>query len=159
MTDAMGEQMTVADVERFLETAFPQLEGAKEAGRDSQEDDRRHYTVVSVGPATATMRLDPGIRHLRPGGTVSGPSLFTLADVGCWVAILAQIGPQEMVVTTNLTINFLRLPKQKPVDCDCRILKLGRRLAVVEALMHQGNPAEPVAHATGTYSIPPANGR
>lgn len=159
MTDATGNVMSLEDIERFLDRAFPQLEGTESVESGTKRADRRHYTVVSVGPAMATMRLHPGTRHLRPGGTVSGPSLFTLADVGCWVAILAQIGPQEMVVTTNLTINFLRLPKQEPVDCDCRILKLGRRLAVVEALMHQGDQARPVAHATGTYSIPPTDVR
>ncbi|MBB4954283.1 uncharacterized protein (TIGR00369 family) [Agrobacterium vitis] len=136
--------MNLQALSTFLDIHFPQLHA-----------DGKHFSVVNVGPATATMRLEPDTRHLRPGGTISGPALFTLADVACWVTILAQIGPFPMVVTTNLNINFLRLPKNEPVECDCRILKLGSRLAVVDALIHQGNEAEPVAQATATYSIPP----
>ncbi|THF52350.1 PaaI family thioesterase [Allorhizobium terrae] len=136
--------MTIETISAFLDTHFPQLQtGGK------------HFKVTKIGAGTATLQLDPDTHHLRPGGTVSGPSLFTLADVGCWIAILAQVGPIPMVVTTNLNINFLRLPKQAPLDCDCRILKLGKRLAVVDALIHQGCSAEPVAQATATYSIPP----
>lgn len=136
--------MTMDAISAFLDTHFPQL-----------QNDGQHYRVTKIGTGTATMQLDPGTRHLRPGGTVSGPALFTLADVGCWIAIMAQVGPIPMVVTTNLNINFLRLPTQAPLDCDCRILKLGKRLAVVDALIHQGSSEEPVAQATATYSIPP----
>jgi uncharacterized protein (TIGR00369 family) len=136
--------MTVQTVSDFLDVHFPQL-----------QTDGKHFRVTKIGAGTATLQLDPGTRHLRPGGTVSGPALFTLADVGCWIAIMAQVGPTPMVVTTNLNMNFLRLPKQAPLDCDCRILKLGKRLAVVDALIHQGDSGEPVAQATATYSIPP----
>lgn len=142
----MGDQpaMNLEAIADFLETHFPQLDA-----------EGKHFTVTTIGIGTATMRLDPQTRHLRPGGTVSGPTLFTLADVGCWVTILAQIGPLPMVVTTNLNINFLRLPKPEPLFCDCRILKLGKRLAVVDALIHAGKTHSPVAQATATYSIPP----
>jgi Uncharacterized protein, possibly involved in aromatic compounds catabolism len=136
--------MTPQDIDRFLITEFPQL-----------HTDGRHFTTLSVGPGTATMRLDPDTRHLRPGGTISGPAMFTLADVACWITILAQIGPVAMVVTTNLNINFLSMPAPKPLDCSCRVLKLGKRLAVVDAILHQGDESRPVAQATGTYSIPP----
>lgn len=136
--------MNLDAIHEFLKIHFPQL-----------DTDGEHYSVTKIGPGTACMRLDPKVRHLRPGGTVSGPTLFTLADVGCWITILAQIGPLPMVVTTNLNINFLRLPKPEPLYCDCRILKLGKRLAVVDALIHAGKPDAPVAQATGTYSIPP----
>lgn len=144
MPDNRTPAMTDEDIHRFLETEFPQL-----------HTDGRQFTVSKIGPGHATMRLEPDERHLRPGGTISGPAMFTLADVACWVTILAQIGPVSMVVTTNLAINFLRLPKQSAIDCDCRILKLGKRLAVVEALLHQGDPARAVAQVTATYSIPP----
>lgn len=136
--------MDMDAIHEFLKVHFPQFDA-----------DRQHFSVTQIGSGTACMRLDPGERHLRPGGTVSGPTLFTLADVGCWVTILAQVGPLPMVVTTNLSINFLRLPKPEPLYCDCRILKLGKRLAVVDALIHGGKPHAPVAQATGTYSIPP----
>jgi uncharacterized protein (TIGR00369 family) len=136
--------MKLNDISDFLAVHFPQLDA-----------DGKHFTVTALGSGTASMRLDPDTRHLRPGGTVSGPTLFTLADVACWITILAQIGPAPMVVTTNLNINFLRLPKPEPLHCDCRILKLGKRLAVVDALIHGGKTDEPVAQATATYSIPP----
>jgi uncharacterized protein (TIGR00369 family) len=92
---------------------------------------------------------------LRPGGTVSGPAMFKLADFGIYVAILAMIGPVALTVTTNLTINFLRRPLQKDLVAEVRILKLGRRLAVAEVALYSEGQDAMVAHATGTYSIPP----
>ena len=137
--------MDVAAVEAFLEAEFPQLHHGG-----------RTVTVEAVGPLTARLRLHSNERHLRPGGTVSGPSLFMLADVGLYVAILAQIGPVALAVTTNLNINFLRKPPQGDVIAEVRLLKLGKRLAVGEATLFADGDAEPVAHAVGTYSIPPA---
>jgi len=78
-----------------------------------------------------------------------------LADVTAYAAVLAHIGPVALAVTTNLNINFLRLPKPRPTTCTCRILKLGKRLAVIEASIFQENADELIAHATATYSIPP----
>ena len=80
--------------------------------------------------------------------------MFTLADVGIWVAILAHIGPVALAVTTNLNINFLRKPPHGDVIVECRLLKLGKRLAVGEATLFAEGADEPVAHAVGTYSIP-----
>ena len=104
---------------------------------------------------TARLRLVASEKHLRPGGTVSGPSMFALADVCLYIAILAQIGPVALAVTTNLNINFLRRPSPGDLVADCRLLKLGNRLAVGEVFLHSQGEDEPVAHATGTYSIPP----
>ena len=129
---------------RFLEADFPQL-----------HTDGKVFDVVSVGPGTITMRLEPNERHLRPGGTISGPTLFALADVGAWCAVLAHIGPVALAVTTNLNINFLRKPEPGPLSCTCRILKLGKRLAVVAASIFDEDGEDLVAHATATYSIPP----
>ena len=129
---------------RFLEADFPQL-----------HTDGKVFDVVSVGPGTITMRLEPNERHLRPGGTISGPTLFALADVGAWCAVLAHIGPVALAVTTNLNINFLRKPAPGPLSCTCRILKLGKRLAVVDAAIFDDDGEDLVAHATATYSIPP----
>ncbi len=140
----MQPVMTVEEISAFLETDFPQI-----------HTDGRVFTVTAIAPGSATMRLDPTDRHLRPGGTVSGPSMFALADVAAYVAILAHIGPVALAVTTSLNINFLRLPKPEPIVCDCRILKLGKRLAVVNALLHQSDPETLIAQATATYSIPP----
>ena len=136
--------MTPEALNRFLEADFPQL-----------HTDGKVFEVMTVGPGTITMRLMPNARHLRPGGTISGPTLFALADVGAWCAVLAHIGPVALAVTTNLNINFLRKPEPGPLSCTCRILKLGKRLAVVEASIFGADNADLVAHATATYSIPP----
>ena len=140
----MNPVMTVEDLNRFLDTDFPEV-----------HTDGRVFEVVSVGPGTAVMRFDPLTRHLRPGATVSGPALFALADVTAYVTLVAHIGPVALAVTTNLNINFLRKPKPGPLSCTCRILKLGKRLAVIDALLLQDGSGEPIAQATATYSIPP----
>ncbi len=129
---------------RFLETDFPQI-----------HTDGKVFDVTDVGPGTVVMRLAPNERHLRPGGTVSGPTLFALADVAAYCVVLAHIGPVALAVTTNLNINFLRKPEPGPLTCTCRLLKLGKRLAVIEASIFGEDGENLVAHATATYSIPP----
>jgi uncharacterized protein (TIGR00369 family) len=95
-------------------------------------------------------------RHLRPGGTVSGPSMFALADVSVYLAILAMIGPKALAVTTNSSIDFMRKPVARTdLLCDCRVLKLGRVLAVGDCLIYSDGTEKPVARASMTYSIPP----
>ena len=136
--------MNVADIEAFLDREFPQI-----------HLDGRVFSIDAVGPMTATMRLRAGERHLRPGGTVSGPAMMALCDLVLYVAILAQIGPVGLAVTTNLSFNFLRKPEAGDLVAECRLLKLGKRLAVGEASLYAGTSREPVCHATGTYSIPP----
>ncbi len=145
--------MSASELDAFLHSDFPQL-GGPHGG----------YAVTAVAPGTATMTLLTGDLHLRPGGTVSGPTLFALADVAAYVAILAHIGPVALAVTTNLSINFLRKPKSGTLAGRAQILKLGKRLAVVEisiapaaALRDDGTLPDDdiVAHAVATYSIPP----
>ncbi|MBD9371831.1 PaaI family thioesterase [Rhizobium sp. ARZ01] len=136
--------MTIAELNRFLETDFPEI-----------HTDGKLFEVTAVGPGTVTMRLAPSEKHLRPGGTVSGPTMFALADVTAYCAVLAHIGPVALAVTTNLNINFLRKPEPGALSCTCRLLKLGKRLAVIEASISAGSEGELVAHATATYSIPP----
>ena len=92
---------------------------------------------------------------VRPGGTVTGPALFGLADVALYGAVLSFVGRVELAVTTSMTINFLRKPGPKPVIAEARILKAGKRLAYGDILLFSEGEDEPVAHATGTYSIPP----
>lgn len=136
--------MTVAEIEMLLDEVFPQLHHGG-----------RTVMVEQVGSMTAKLRLIAHERHLRPGGTVSGPAMFTLADVGIWVAILAHMGPESLAaVTTNLNINFLRKPPHGDVIVECRLLKLGKRLAVGEATLFAEGAVEPVSHAVGTYAIP-----
>lgn len=140
----MAAMMDVSALTAFLEREFPQVNA-----------DGIAYTVTDAGEGYATMRLDPTVKHLRPGGTVSGPTLFALADITAYVAILAQIGPVALAVTTNLNINFLRKPEIGPVDAKATLLKLGKRLAVVDIALTSAGSGKLVAHATATYSIPP----
>lgn len=129
---------------RFLEEDFPQL-----------HTDGKVFEVTNVAAGTIVIRLLPNERHLRPGGTISGPTLFALADVGAYCVVLAHIGAVALAVTTSLNINFLRKPRPGPLSCTCKILKLGKRLAVVEASIFDEDGDDLVAHATATYSIPP----
>lgn len=124
------------------------------------------YRVEALAPMSARLRLVYGERHLRPGGTISGPSMFTLADLAIYAAILGELGVGEdparadasagaLSVTTNLSINFLRKPEPRDLIGEARLMKLGRRLAVGEVWMRSEGEGEPVAHAVATYSIPP----
>lgn len=133
---------TQAELAAFLQAEFPQT-------RCTIEDLDEDGSVVVAHPV--------GHAELRPGGTVSGPVMMTLADVALYVAILAQIGIVPLAVTTNLSINFLRKPRaDRRLVARCRLLKLGRTLAVGEVYVFSEGEDEPVAHATGTYAIPRA---
>lgn len=113
------------------------------------------FEVIEAGAETV-IRLRVDDSHLRPGGTVSGPTMFALADVGIYLAILSRIGPVALSVTTNATIDFLRKPLAG-IDllARVRVLKLGRSLAVGDCLIFSEGEAEPVARASMTYSVPP----
>jgi uncharacterized protein (TIGR00369 family) len=139
--------MTAGEVNDLLARVFPQLNGQ-----------HRFYEAVDVFPGGCTVRLNAGESHLRPGGTVSGPALFALADVGGYVCVLSHAGPNALSVTTNLNINFVRKVEAGPIDGHCRILKLGKNLMVFDIDMVAGPDRQTVAHATGTYSIPPKRG-
>ena len=135
--------MTRAEVEAFLERDFPQIHHGG-----------RSYHVEAVGPLSARLRLAYHERHIRPGGTLSGPAMMALADLALYVAILANIGPVGLAVTTNLAFNFLRKPGPRDLIAECRLMKLGKRLAIGEVTMRSDGDDEIVCHATGTYSIP-----
>ena len=114
------------------------------------------FSVDHVDEAGLTLRLKVAERHLRPGGTVSGPALFGLADVAMYLAILSRIGPVALAVTTNCSIDFMRKPAAgTDVLAHARILKLGRSLAVGDVLLFSEGGRDPVARASLTYSIPP----
>jgi len=114
-------------------------------------------SVEEIGAGSARLRLQASQGALRPGGTVSGPAMMTLADFAMYVAVLGAIGRVEMALTTNLSINFLRPPPPGDLFGHCRLLKLGKRLAYGEVLITRSASSddEPLAHATLTYSIPP----
>lgn len=139
----MAPTMTAAELAAFLDEVFPQVRG--------------DFIVEAVGPMTARLRMPVAERHLRPGGTVSGPAMFALADCAYYAATLAMIGPRALTVTTSLTINFLAKPPAADLWCEARILRLGKLLSVGDATVWSDGRAEgPVAHAAVTYAIPPA---
>ncbi len=124
------------------------------------------YLVEETGPMFARMRLFCSERRLRPGGTISGPAMFELADLALYAAILAELGVGDdraaanasrgaLAVTTNININFLRKPEPGDLVAEARLMKVGKRLIVGEAWLYPDGTREPVAHATGAYSVPP----
>jgi uncharacterized protein (TIGR00369 family) len=136
-------KMTVAELERFLHVEFPQAF----SGGD--------ISIESADGASCLLRQRYSDQMLRPGGTISGPTLMALADCAMYVVLLSAIGPVGLAVTTNLSINFLR--KGQPgqdVLAAARLLKLGNRLAVGEVNLLSGTSPDPIAHAISTYSIP-----
>ncbi|BAM89368.1 thioesterase family protein [Bradyrhizobium oligotrophicum S58] len=142
----MTAKMTPADIEAFLHAEFPQ---AFRTGGD--------ISIESADGRSCRMRQRFNERMLRPGGTVSGPTLMALADFAMYVVLLSAIGPVGLAVTTNLNINFLRKGAAgADVLAEARILKLGKRLAVGEVTLLSGESPDPIAHVTATYSIPNA---
>ena len=137
-------KMSVAELEAFLRREFPQAFGPGSAIMIERADGR-----------TCLVRERFGERMLRPGGTVSGPTLMALADCAMYVVLLSAIGPVGLAVTTNLNINFLRkgAPGQD-VLAEAKLLKLGKRLAVGEVTLLSADSPDPIAHVTATYSIP-----
>lgn len=113
--------------------------------------------VERVGERGATVRKPISVADLRPGGTVSGPTMMAVADVALYVALLGEIGLVPLAVTTNLNTHFLRKPAaDRDILGVCHLLKVGRTLAIGEVFLYSEGQDEPIAHATGTYAIPPA---
>jgi acyl-coenzyme A thioesterase PaaI-like protein len=110
--------------------------------------------VEDIAPMSATVRLIHHPKHLRPGGTISGPTMFGVCDAALFVAILGEIGPVAHAVTTSASINFLRKPAPADLIARTRLIKLGKRLAVGEVALYSEGESEMVAHATATYSLP-----
>ncbi|WP_099823390.1 PaaI family thioesterase [Oceaniglobus indicus] len=139
----MTLQMDTAALNAFLDREFAQVS--------------RDFRVVSATAAQLKLRMTVSDQHLRPGGTVSGPTMFALADVAVYLAILSHIGPRALSVTTSCSIDFMRKPAAAtPLIAEARILKLGRVLAVGDVLVFSEGHDAPVARASLTYSIPPA---
>jgi len=137
----MSLKLLAPDLAGFLAIAFPQV-----------VDD---FKIETVTTEQITVRLMVQERHLRPGKTISGPSMFLLADVSIYLAILSRIGPQELAVTTNASIDFMRKPDaNQDLIAKCRLLKLGRVLAVGEVLIYSEDNTKPVARASMTYALP-----
>ena len=135
--------MTVDQLERYLAAEFPQALYPASG-----------LTIEAVWHGGGRVRQVYQPQFVRPGGTISGPTMMALADFAMYVGILASIGPVPLAVTTNLNINFLRKPETRDLLAECRLLKLGKRLAVGEVTLTSDGMPEPVAHVTSTYSIP-----
>jgi uncharacterized protein (TIGR00369 family) len=137
----MQPVMMGPELEAFMAEVFPQM-----AGR---------FAVRAVRPHGITVAMAMGEQDLRPGGTVSGPAMFALADCAFYLATLAMIGPKALTVTTSLSIDFMRKPAPGPMLAEARILKLGRSLSVGDVMLYSEGQEAPVAHANVTYAIPP----
>ncbi|MEM0923191.1 MAG: PaaI family thioesterase [Pseudomonadota bacterium] len=133
--------LTIPELTTFLTEVFPQTAGS--------------YEITELAPMQATMRYYVNADHLRPGGTVSGPTMFTVADLAFYAAVLAMIGREPLTVTINLNINFMRKPAPGDLIGTARILKLGRLLATGDVTLTSMGDPRPVAHAQATYAIPP----
>lgn len=140
----MTLKMTLEELEAFVADAFEQVQG--------------DFTVLALTQDSIEVRLNVSHKHLRPGGTVSGPAMFSLADVTAYYMTLARIGAEALTVTTNCSIDFMRKPVAG-VDliAKARLLKLGRQLSVTDVLLYSEGSDMPVARATLTYSIPPVS--
>ena len=139
--------LSVAELEEFLRAEFPQVFNA-ESG----------VAIEDAWHGGARVRQAWRADFLRPGGTISGPTMMALADFAVYVAVLAAVGWAPLAVTTNLTINFLKKPAPRDLVADVRLIKLGKRLAVGEVDIRSEGEVELVAHVTSTYSIPPRSG-
>lgn len=138
----MTERLTVEELNRFFAEEFPQTP----------------VRALELGPMRALVRHEVGEAQLRPGRTVSGPVMMTTADVGLYAAILGEIGLAALTVTTSFTMNFMRKPVEgRALIGECTLLKLGKTLAVGEVSIYSEGSTEVVAHAVGTYAIPPAH--
>ena len=143
MSEVVPAKFTIKELERRLRAEFPEMFHA-----------RSGYVLEQLWHGGCRVRKHFHPRSLRPGGTLSGPTMMALADFGIYVAILATIGWVPAAVTTNLNINFLKMPAARDLVGEARLLKVGRRLAVAEIGMRSDGEEELVAHATGTYAIP-----
>jgi uncharacterized protein (TIGR00369 family) len=135
--------LSLGEMENFLRTEFPQAFNGTSG-----------LSVEEIWYGGARLRQACREAFIRPGGTISGPTMMTLADVTMYIAVLAAIGPVPLAVTTSLTINFLRRPAAADLVAEAELMKLGKRLAVGQVEIRSGSEAEIVAHATSTYSIP-----
>lgn len=136
-------KMNASEVNEFVRRVFPQ---SLDFGWEARE----------IGPGTAKVLMRITDQDLRPGGTISGPSMFALADLTAYILVLSHIGEVALAVTTNLNINFLAKPEPGDLMARGRLLKLGKRLAVCDVEINSAVDGRIVSHATATYSIPPS---
>ena len=132
--------MTKKELEIFMEKEFPQV--------------AKNFRILSLDSNSISMHMNISNEHLRPGDTISGPTMFLLADISFYLVTLSIIGPKSLTVTTNCSMNFLRKPDKNNLTSNARILKIGKTLSVGDVLIYSLDKTQPVAHASLTYSIP-----
>ena len=138
----MESKFTADEMTQFLAEVFPQMQN--------------EFVVEHLDGENVTMRMPVFDRHLRPGGTVSGPTMFALADVAAYVATMAPIGREALAVTTGCSLDFMRKPvADVPLVAHAKLLKLGKQLSVSDVMIYSEGMDKPVARATLTYAIPP----
>ena len=131
--------VSAVEIADFLRREFPQT----------------RCVVEAVGDGTSTVSHEITVHELRPGGTVAGPVLMSVADMALYVAILGKLGIVPLAVTTSFTINFLRRPAaDRAILGICNLMKVGHSLVVGDVALYSKGLDEIVAHAVGTYSIP-----
>lgn len=136
----MTLKMSIPEIHEFLNRVFPQMKGA--------------FEVLELAPYRLKLRMTITDDNLRPGGTVSGPAMFTAVDCAYYIATLSMIGPEALAVTTNCSVDFMRKPAPTDLIAEARVLKLGKVLSVGDVLLYSEGYDLPVAHANLTYSIP-----
>ncbi|MFO7297855.1 MAG: phenylacetic acid degradation protein [Proteobacteria bacterium] len=148
MVDTAGspKRLSKDEVMALVDEHFPQV-----------HEGNGRVTLESLAPMTAQVRMAYDPRSIRPGGTISGPSMFKLADFAVYAIILGELGAAALqAVTTNMTMNFLSRPQPGDMIAHARLIKLGKRLAVAEVELYSDGRPDMVAHATATYALPPA---
>ena len=140
----MSLRFTIQELSEYVEEIFPQI-----------KDD---FEILEISEQASRVRLKVNFKHLRPGNTVSGPSIFSLVDCTAYMIILAKLGKEALAVTTNCSIDFMRKPSgEKDLTAICELLKVGKSLVVADSKVYSEGVEKPVARATITYSIPPKN--
>jgi len=137
----MKLQFSISELSSYLDEVFPQVVN--------------QYKILALEPGYAKIVQNVSFKNLRPGGTVSGPTIFTLVDIGMYILLLAHIGKEPLAVTTNCSIDFLQKPNAgEQLVADCSLLKLGRTLIVGEVLVKSSNQENLLARSTITYFRP-----
>jgi len=132
--------MSKPELELFMKKEFSQVS--------------KNFKILDLDLGSISMKMNVLHDHLRPGDTISGPTMFLLADISFYLATLSLIGPKSLTVTTNCSINFLRKPNKHDLTSKARVLKIGKTLSVGDVLIYSLDKTKPVAHASLTYSIP-----
>lgn len=143
-TQSRAPLLTAERIDQLIETHFPHLQGGQKS-----------FVIEDVTARTACVRMRFEARHVRPGGTISGPAMFTLGDVAIWVAVMGAMGEAGVdAVTTHFNLHFLARPGQRDMIAKVQLLRVSKRSAVAECQLFSDGADEMVAHGVAGYAIP-----